>query len=67
MDLNRLETFLIDGDGVLWRGDRAMPGLDRFYEVLKVRGIRWALLTNNNTRTVGEYLAKLSGLGRPDF
>ena len=63
MDLNRIETFLIDGDGVLWRGDRAIPGLDHFYEVLKARGIRWALLTNNNTRTVGEYLAKLSGLG----
>jgi 4-nitrophenyl phosphatase len=25
--------------------------------------MRWALLTNNNTRTVGEYLAKLSGFG----
>ena len=63
MDLNRLETLLLDGDGVLWRGNRPMPGLDRFFEILRLRGMRWALLTNNNTQTVGEYLAKLAGLG----
>lgn len=63
MDLGVLRTLLIDGDGVLWRGDRALPGLHRFYEVLRLRGIRWALLTNNNTRTVGQYLNKLAGLG----
>lgn len=63
MDLDRFETFLIDGDGVLWRGERAMPGLDRFFDIVRLRGMNWALLTNNNTRTVGEYLAKLAGLG----
>ena len=63
MDFNQIETFLIDGDGVLWRGDQAVPGLDRLFEIIDTRGIRWALLTNNNTRTVGEYLAKLAGFG----
>ena len=63
MDLEHVETFLIDGDGVLWRGDRAMPGLDHFFDVMRQREMRWALLTNNNTRTVGEYLTKLAGLG----
>jgi len=63
MNLATLRTLLIDGDGVLWRGDRALPGLHRFYDVLRSRGIRWALLTNNNTRTVDQYLAKLAGLG----
>jgi 4-nitrophenyl phosphatase len=63
MDLDRLETLLIDGDGVLWRGDRAIPGLDRFFDIVRLRGMRWALLTNNNTRTVGEYLVKLAGFG----
>lgn len=63
MDLSTLQTLLIDGDGVLWRGDRALPGLHRFYDVLRSRSIRWALLTNNNTKTVGQYLAKLAGLG----
>jgi 4-nitrophenyl phosphatase len=63
MNLATLETLLIDGDGVLWRGDGALPGLHHFYDVLKARGMRWALLTNNNTRTVDQYLAKLDGLG----
>jgi 4-nitrophenyl phosphatase len=63
MDLAQIKNFLIDGDGVLWRGDRAIPGLDHFFDVIKSRGISWALLTNNNTRTVGEYLAKLAGFG----
>jgi HAD superfamily hydrolase (TIGR01450 family) len=63
MDLNHIEAFLIDGDGVLWRGDQPMPGLDRFFEIVATRGIHWALLTNNNTRTVSEYLAKLAGFG----
>jgi 4-nitrophenyl phosphatase len=63
MNLITLRTLLIDGDGVLWRGDRALPGLHRFYDVLRSRGIRWALLTNNNTRTVDQYLDKLAGLG----
>jgi len=63
MDLSRIENLLIDGDGVLWRGEKAMPGLDHFFDVIHARGIRWALLTNNNTRTVGEYLVKLTGFG----
>ncbi len=63
MELAIIRTFLIDGDGVLWRGDRPLPGLHHFLDILKVRGIRWALLTNNNTRTVGQYLDKMAGLG----
>jgi 4-nitrophenyl phosphatase len=63
MELDSVRTLLIDGDGVLWRGDEAIPGLEHFAAVLRRRGIRWALLTNNNTRTVSEYVTKLSNLG----
>lgn len=63
LDLENVRTLLIDGDGVLWRGDEAIPGLDEFAAVLKKRGIRWALLTNNNTRTVPVYVEKLNGFG----
>jgi 4-nitrophenyl phosphatase len=63
MDLTQIKNFLIDGDGVLWRDDKAISGLDHFFDVIRSRGIRWALLTNNNTRTVGEYLTKLAGFG----
>ena len=63
MKLKDLRTLLIDGDGVLWRDIEAVPGLLRFFEVLQERGIRWALLTNNNTRTVDAYVKKLSDFG----
>ncbi len=63
MDLTNLRTILIDGDGVLWRSTEAVPGLNTFFETLEKRGIRWALLTNNNTRTVDEYVEKLRGFG----
>ncbi|MGD2077494.1 MAG: HAD-IIA family hydrolase [Chloroflexota bacterium] len=63
MDLAILRTLLIDGDGVLWRGDRALPGLHHFFDALHSRAIQWALLTNNNTRTVAQYLDKLARLG----
>jgi 4-nitrophenyl phosphatase len=63
MNLGTLKTLLIDGDGVLWRSDEAIPGLNRFFDVLERRGIDWALLTNNNTRTVDTYVQKLCGFG----
>jgi 4-nitrophenyl phosphatase len=63
MNLKTLKTLLIDGDGVLWRGKEPIPGLDRFFDVLNKRGINWALLTNNATRTLDKHAAKLSGFG----
>jgi 4-nitrophenyl phosphatase len=63
MNLGALETVLIDGDGVIWRADEVVPGALDFFDVLKQRGIEWALLTNNNTRTVADYVAKLRSFG----
>jgi len=63
MDLSRINTFLVDGDGVLWRDNQPIPGINRFFTILRERNKRWALLTNNNTRTVSDYLAKLAGFG----
>ena len=63
MKLAEIKTLLIDGDGVLWRDNEALPGILRFFAVLKQRGIQWALLTNNNTRTVDAYVNKLAGFG----
>jgi 4-nitrophenyl phosphatase len=63
VEIPNIKTFLIDGDGVLWRADQPIPGLNRFFGVLAQRGIPWALLTNNNTRTAGDYVQKLRGFG----
>lgn len=63
MDLSQINTFLLDGDGVLWRENQPVPGIDRFFTILGERDKHWALLTNNNTRTVSDYLAKLASFG----
>lgn len=63
MDLSQINTFLLDGDGVLWRENQPVPGINRFFTILRERDKRWALLTNNNTRTVSDYLAKLASFG----
>jgi 4-nitrophenyl phosphatase len=52
MILDKLQTLLLDGDGVLWHGDEPVPGLQRFFTVLNKRAIRWGLLTNNATRNI---------------
>jgi len=63
MKLADIKTLLIDGDGVLWRDNVPMPGLLPFFAVLEHRRIQWALLTNNNTRTVDAYVTKLAEFG----
>lgn len=63
MNITTLRTLLIDGDGVLWQADQPMPGLAHFFDVLKVRRIDWALLTNNATHTTASYVEKLRTFG----
>ena len=63
MKLSHIKTLLIDGDGVLWRLNDPMPGLNRFFDTLKDHGINWALLTNNSTRTIASYVKKLEKFG----
>jgi 4-nitrophenyl phosphatase len=62
-DLRGLRGFVIDMDGVLWRGDQPLPGLARFFQVLRRRGLRFILATNNNTRTPAGFAAKAASFG----
>jgi 4-nitrophenyl phosphatase len=50
-------------DGVLWRGDRAMPGLIEFFSFMRDHRIQFVLATNNATRTAAQYAEKLAGFG----
>jgi 4-nitrophenyl phosphatase len=55
--------LIIDMDGVLYHGDRAMPMLCEFFEFLRERSIGFILATNNSTRTPQEYADKLARMG----
>jgi 4-nitrophenyl phosphatase len=63
MNLKTLKTLLIDGDGVLWHGNQPAPGLNHFFDVINQHRIKWALVTNNATAPVDDYVAKFKGFG----
>jgi 4-nitrophenyl phosphatase len=50
-------------DGVLWAGDRPLPGLEAFFAALRARAVRFVLATNNASRTPEQFVAKLAGMG----
>jgi NagD protein len=55
--------FLIDMDGVLYRGSELIPGADRFVRELRERGVPFLFLTNNSQRTRRDVVAKLVRMG----
>ena len=55
--------IVLDMDGVLYRGNRPIEGARELIEFLKARGIPFALLTNNSTRTPEMYREKLLSMG----
>ena len=63
--LNKIMLFLLDLDGTVYLGDRPIPGAVDFINVLKRRGCRYVFLTNNSSKSLDEYLDKISGMGFP--
>ena len=58
-------VWLLDLDGVLWRGDEAIPGSADAVARIRAVGIGVAFLTNNSSQPVGVYEAKLERMGVP--
>ncbi len=61
--LRQLQHLIVDMDGVLYRGDEAIPGTEEFVCFLREQGIGFVLATNNSTRTPQQYVHKLAGMG----
>lgn len=57
--------FLIDMDGVIYRGPHLIPGANRFINTLLDRDIPFLFLTNNSQRTRRDVATKLDRLGIP--
>lgn len=58
-----MQAAIIDMDGVLWEGQRPLPGLTAFVDRLRTRGMPFVLATNNASRTPEQYVDKLASLG----
>jgi glycerol 3-phosphatase-2 len=62
---DRYEAFILDLDGVLYRGDDPVPGAAQAIAGLRHRGPRIVFLTNNSARTPDGVAEKLTRLGIP--
>lgn len=56
-------AWILDLDGVLWRGDVPVEGSADAVAELRRRGDDVRFLTNNSSMTLDEYVAKLRGVG----
>jgi 4-nitrophenyl phosphatase len=61
--LRGVRHLIVDMDGVLWRGDEPLPGLETFFAFLRDQDIEFVLVTNNASKRPGEYVQKLRRLG----
>lgn len=57
--------FLIDMDGVVYRGSLMIPGADQFVQRLRRLDLPFRFLTNNSQRTRRDVAAKLQRMGIP--
>lgn len=55
--------FLIDMDGVIYRGGQLIPGADQFIGTLRRNDIPFRFLTNNSQRTRRDVATRLQRLG----
>lgn len=55
--------YLIDMDGVIYRGSQLIPGADRFVQDLMRADVPFLFLTNNSQRTRRDVATKLQRLG----
>ena len=62
---NRRMTWVLDLDGVLWRGDEPIPGAAQAVARLRARGQRVVFVTNNSATTVADFQSKLDFFAVP--
>ena len=58
-----MRGYLIDMDGVIYRGGELIPGSDKFINQLLENDIPFRFMTNNSQRTRLDVVAKLDRLG----
>jgi 4-nitrophenyl phosphatase len=59
----KFSGLILDMDGVLYRGNQALPGAGELIPALRGLGLSYILLTNNSTLSPEEYSTKLERMG----
>ena len=63
MTVKRMTVVCCDLDGVIWRGEEAIPGSARAVAELRAAGLLVTFLTNNSSATLADYVSKLGRMG----
>ena len=70
-ELTQKRLFLLDMDGTIYLDHSLFPGALPFLNAIRAAGGRYLFLTNNSSRSVDAYIAKLDRMGissaREDF
>jgi 4-nitrophenyl phosphatase len=61
--LDQVKAFIIDLDGVLWRGNQYLPGVREFFQFLRTRPFPFTLATNNATASPDRIVSRLAEYG----
>lgn len=61
--LTNIQALIIDMDGVLWEGNRPLPGLKDFFKCIRKKNLPFILATNNASLTQEQYISKLEIMG----
>ena len=61
--LTEAKAFLLDMDGTFFLGDTLLPGALELLKLFNQRGLPFSFLTNNTSRSKGDYIRKLMRLG----
>ena len=62
-DISSIELFLFDMDGTLYLGDRLFPFTTDLLRAIREKGKKYLFMTNNSSRSVEDYIRKLSRIG----
>ncbi len=65
--LDSIDAVFLDLDGTIYLGDHLIDGASEFLDRLESRGIRRFFLSNNSSKSVGQYLEKLRDFGIEAF
>ncbi len=60
-----IKAVFLDLDGTIYLGDELIDGAIEFLNRCKEKGVQRFFLSNNSSKSVTEYLAKLHGFGIP--
>ena len=63
--LGEIKLFLLDMDGTIYIGEDLFPETIPFLDAVRAAGGRYLFLTNNSSRSVDAYIARLARMGIP--